>query len=299
GSTITNTGPTTITGDVGLHPGTAVTGFGPGADAVTQIGALHIADAVAEQAKVDLTSAYDEAAARPATEIGTELGGAILTPGVYDSASGTFGITGTLTLDGQNNPDAVFVFQMASTLTTASASVVNLINGADPCDIYWQVGSSATLGTVSIFQGNILASASITVTTGATIVGSALARSAAVTMDTNTITASACAAAVTPTPTAAPTDAPTSTSSAADRPTPTPLGGTGTPTTTTGTPDNPAPGGTPSLSTGSGVPPTVELERGPELPVAGAPIAIIVQVAFGLVVGGEILRRSARRARGK
>ncbi|HUP17869.1 MAG TPA: ice-binding family protein, partial [Acidimicrobiia bacterium] len=127
GETITNTGPTTITGDVGLHPGTAVTGFG----SVTLNGELHLTDAVAEQAKVDLVTAYDDAAGRAVTAtIPTELGGETLTGGVYDSDAGTFGITGTLTLDAQGDPNAVFIFQMASTLGTAAASSVNLINGA-------------------------------------------------------------------------------------------------------------------------------------------------------------------------
>jgi hypothetical protein len=330
GTTVTNTGLSTITGDVGLHPGTAVTGFGPGASAVTQTGTLHIADAVAAQAKADLTLAYDEAAARPATEIGTELGGAILTPGVYDSASGTFGITGTVTLDGQNDPDAVFVFQMESTLTTASASVVSLINGADPCNVYWQVGSSATLGTVSFFEGNILASASITITTGATIVGSALAQGAAVTMDTNTITASACAAiappTATPTPVPSPTPVPTPTPTAAPTgaPTPTPIvviplatlspapaisstpastpllaAGDTTDTARSVTSDSPTSGAMPSRPTGSKVPSTVALEGGPALPDTGKPIAMMVQVALGLIAGGELLRRNARDADGK
>lgn len=233
GSTITNTGLTTIDGDVGLHPGSSVTGFGPGADSVTLTGATHIADAVAAQAKIDLGNAYDEAASRPATEIGTELGGARLTAGIYDSASGTFAITGTLTLDAEHDPDAVFVFQTQSTLITASASIVNLINGADACNIFWQVGSSATLGTFSSFQGSILAMASITVTTGVSIVGRTLARSGAVTLDTNTIASSSCNSSASATPTAAPTAIPTAAPTAiptaaptaipTDAPVPTPI----------------------------------------------------------------------------
>ena len=191
GSTITNTGTTTITGDVGLHPGSAVTGF----DDVTHEGSLNVADGVALQAKTDLDTAYTDAAGQtPATRIATELGGTTLTAGVYDSAAGTFGVTGTLTLDGEGDPDAVFVFQMASTLTTASASSVELIGAADLCNVYWQVGSSATLGTDSSLLGTVMADQSISLTTGATLDGRALARTGAVTMDSNTITSAACAA---------------------------------------------------------------------------------------------------------
>ena len=196
GSTITNTGATTINGDVGLSPGTAVTGFPPG----TVVGTTRTA-AAAAPAQAGLVTAYNDAAGRtPVTTVATELGGQTLVAGVYNSAAGTFGITGILTLDGQNDANAVFIFQAASTFTTAAgapgtpASQVVLINGAQPCNVFWQVGSSATLGTYSVFQGSILALTSITVTTGATINGRALARNGAVTLDTNTITASVCAA---------------------------------------------------------------------------------------------------------
>ena len=193
GSTITNTGSTTITGDVGLHPGADVTGF----DSVTLDGEEHIGDAVAEQAKVDLVTAYDDAAGRtPVTTVATELGGETLLGGVYDSEDGTFGITGTLTLDAEGDPDTVWVFQAASTLITATDSDIDLINGADACNVYWQVGSSATLGTNSSFVGTIMALESISLTTGATVEGRVLARNGAVTLDTNVITNAAC---VTPT----------------------------------------------------------------------------------------------------
>jgi hypothetical protein len=188
-STVTNTGPTTITGDLGLSPGTSVTGFPPGQ--VT--GTAHVADATALQAKNDLITAYTDAAGRPTTAtVPVELGGTTKTPGVYDSPAGTFGITGAVTLDGQGDQDAVFIFKAASTLITASASTVNLVNGARSCNVFWQVGSSATLGTNSTLRGNVLALASITVTTGVTVDGRALARNAAVTLDTNTITRPSC-----------------------------------------------------------------------------------------------------------
>jgi hypothetical protein len=186
-ATVTNTGPTTITGDLGLSPGTSVTGFPPGQ--VT--GTVYTADAAALQAQNDLATAYNDAGAQPATAtIPTELGGTTVTPGVYNSAAGTFGITGTLTLDAQGNPAAVFIFQAASTLITASASNVVLVNGATAANVFWVVGSSATLGTYSTFTGNIMALASITVTTGVNIQGRALALTAAVTLDTDTITSS-------------------------------------------------------------------------------------------------------------
>ena len=185
GSTVTNTGPTVINGDLGLSPGTAVTGFPPG-----QVnGTVHAADGAALQAKTDLGAAYDDAGGRPTTAtVPVELGGTTKTPGVYDSPAGTFGITGTLTLDALGDPNAAFIFKAASTLITASASGVNLVNGAQSANVFWVVGSSATLGTYSILRGNVLALASITVTTGVTVDGRTLARTAAVTLDTNTIT---------------------------------------------------------------------------------------------------------------
>ena len=185
GSTVTNTGPTRITGDLGLSPGTSVTGFPPG----TVHGTVHAADAVALKAKTDLAAAYDSAARRATTAtVPVELGGTTKTPGVYDSAAGTFGITGTLTLDGRGHTNSVFIFKAASTLTTASASNVRLVNGAQSANVFWEVGSSATLGTYSTLRGNVLALASITVTTGVTVDGRTLARIAAVTLDTDKIT---------------------------------------------------------------------------------------------------------------
>ena len=201
GETITNTGSTTINGDaggdVGVSPGSAF----PGQAGVTLSGAVHLADAVALQAKNDLVTAYDDAAGRtPVTTIATELGGRTLTPGVYDSESGTFQITGTLTLDAQGDPNGVFIFKTTSTLITASGSSVSLIGSARYCRIFWKVGSSATLGTNSHFVGHIFALTSIAAQTGATVQGQLLARNGAVTLDHNTITNGLCET-TTPTPT--------------------------------------------------------------------------------------------------
>jgi len=191
GTTITNTGSTTITGDVGLYPGTSITGFPPG----TIFGTTHATDAVAQQAETDLVTAYNDAVGRtPATTVpGGLLGGLTLVPGVYTSAS-SLDLTGTLTLDAQGDTNAVFIFQMGSTLTTASNSSVVLINGAQACNVFWQVGSSATLGTGSTFPGTIMALISITATTGVVVNGRLLAITGAVTLDTNTITVSICSA---------------------------------------------------------------------------------------------------------
>ena len=204
GTGITNTGSSTVNGDIGVSPGTA---FTDQAD-VTVHGAVHLGDAVALQAQADLIKAYDDAAGRtPVTTIPTELGGTTLTPGVYVSESGTFQITGTLTLDAKGDPNGVFIFKSASTLITASDSSVNLINGARFCRVFWQVTSSATLGTNSRFVGHIFALTSIAAQTGATVQGQLLARNGAVTLDTNTITNGICGT-VTPTPTATPTPTP-------------------------------------------------------------------------------------------
>ncbi|MDX6635483.1 MAG: hypothetical protein QOF06_1686 [Solirubrobacterales bacterium] len=193
GAGVTNTGPSVINGDLGTSPTPAVTGFG-GAPNGTVNGAIHQADALAGQAQADLTTAYNNAAGQgPVITLATELGGQTLTPGVYNSESGTFGITGTLTLNGQGNPDAVFIFKTASTLITASASQVLMINGAQPCHLFWQIGSSATLGTNSAFAGNILALESIQLGSGVTVLGRLLARNASVTLINDTVTRADCA----------------------------------------------------------------------------------------------------------
>ncbi len=190
GTGITNTGSSVINGDIGSYPTATITGFPPG----IVNGTNHAGDVVTQGAKTDLVTAYNNAAGQtPVSTVPTELGGTTKTAGVYDSAAGTFGITGTLTLDAQGDPNAVFIFKTASTLITAGSSNVNLINGAQPCNVFWQVGSSATLGTNSTFKGNILALTSATLTTGANVEGRVLARNGAVTLDTNTITKATCA----------------------------------------------------------------------------------------------------------
>jgi hypothetical protein len=192
GSTVTNTGPTTMFGDLGLYAGSSVTG------APHVLGQTHIDDPVAIGAKSDLTTAYNDAASRPSNgSAGTELAGQTFLPGVRTASSSLLLSSGSVTLDAQGDPNAVFIFQIGSTLTTGSNTAVSLINGAQACNVFWQVGSSATLGTGTRFVGTIMAAESISATTAATIHGRLLAQTAAVTMDTNTITTSNCASSVT------------------------------------------------------------------------------------------------------
>jgi uncharacterized repeat protein (TIGR01451 family) len=189
GSTVTNTGPSVITGNLGVSPGTAITGFPPGI--VT--GVIHAADAEALQAQTDTTAAYVDLAGQPCTLdlTGQDLGGKSLVPGVYCYSSSAQ-LTGALTLDAGGDANAVWVFKAGSTLTTAVNSSVNLIGGANPCNVYWQVGSSATLGTTTAFVGNIYALTSITLNNGASVSGRVLARNGAVTLDNNIVTVPVC-----------------------------------------------------------------------------------------------------------
>lgn len=184
-TTVTNTGLSVVEGDLGVWPGTAITGFPPG----VVNGATHSAGGIAQQAQLDSAAAYANLSTMPfnTSLTGQNLGGLTLTPGVYNFSSSAF-LTGTLILDAQNDPNALFVFQMGSTLITASDSAVVMINSGSDCNVYWQVGSSATLGTGTDFQGNIVALTSITMTTNATLMGRAIALNAAVTMDTNAVT---------------------------------------------------------------------------------------------------------------
>lgn len=181
GTTVTNTGPSWITGQLGVAPGSAVTGFPPGTS-----GVQHKGDSVATTAQTNLTAAYTNAAAQPCPGsnnfTGVNLGGKTLVPGVYCQTTAP-SLTGTLTLNGSG----VYIFQIGSTLVTASGARVHLIGGAQPCQIFWVVGSSATIATSTTFVGTIMALTAIAMQTGATLNGRALARNAAVTLDTNRI----------------------------------------------------------------------------------------------------------------
>jgi uncharacterized repeat protein (TIGR01451 family) len=191
GASVVNTGSTVTIGDVGVSPGTVISGFPPG---LVTGGTTHQTDAVALQAQNDTTAAYLNLAAQTPVTLdltGKDLGGQTLVKGVY-SFSSSAGLTGTLTLDAGGSANAVWVFKIGSTLTTASGSSVVLINGANPCNIFWQVGSSATLGSATNFVGNIFALTSITLITGATVQGRLLARNGSVTLDTNTVNITAC-----------------------------------------------------------------------------------------------------------
>ena len=252
GTGITNTGPTTLTGDIGTFPTPTITGVG----LITVNGTNHGADAVTQQAKDDLVNAYNVLARQPVdATVSRDLGGQTLVPGVYFSAS-TMALTGELVLDGKGDPNAVFVFQVGSSLTTATASSVRLINSAQSCNVFWQLGASATLGTTSTLRGSVLALTSVTANTGAVVDGRLLARNGAVTLDTDTVTRPSCATVppvVTPTPTPTAGTIPTT-----PTPTPTPTAGTipttPTPTPTAGTiPTTPTPSpvvGTPTPSVG-------------------------------------------------
>ena len=200
---VNNTGPTVVTGDLGVSPAAAVVGFPPG----TVIGTIHAADATAGSAQSSNTTAYGVLAGEACnTSFGvpTDLAGMTLAPGVYCFASSAAN-TGLLQLDAQGNPNAVWIFQIASTLITGSASTVTVINSGQACNVFWQVGSSATLGTTTTFVGNILALTSITLQTGASLSGRVLAQTGAVTLDSNAV--SVCSLAGSPTPTTLTTQA--------------------------------------------------------------------------------------------
>ncbi len=230
GSTVTNTGPSILGQSLGLSPGPSITGFPPG----TVLGTTNQTNAAAAQAESDLTAAYLNAAGRPIDGTTTaDLANLNLQGGVYAGPShGALGLTGPLTLDGGGNPNTVFIFQTNASLVTASGSTVNLINGAQECNVFWQVGSSATLGTGSVFVGNIMALSSISVNTGVTVHGRALARNGAVTLDNDTFTSPTCA-------TSLPATTTTTTPGVGG---PTPGGGGGGTTATPGTPGTPGSG---------------------------------------------------------
>ncbi len=217
GTTVTNTGPTVLNQSLGLSPGTDITGFPPGI--VNAPGVIEQTTPAAAAAQLDLTAAYVEAAARPLNEtVTSDLTGLTLVGGVYAGPSKSpLTLSGNLTLDGAGDPNSVFIFQTDSTLITGSGSTVTLINGAQQCNVFWQVGSSATLGTGSTFVGTILALTSISVTTGVTVQGRALARNGAVTLDTDTFNAPTCDLTV-PTTTTTSSGATTTTGTAPELP---------------------------------------------------------------------------------
>jgi LPXTG-motif cell wall-anchored protein len=191
GQAVTNTGPSVINGDLGVSPGNSITGFPPG----IINGGLHFTDGVAAGAQADLVTAYDSVGPLAPTETGlTALDGRTLIGGVYDGGALGLGVGGTVTLDAQGETDSVWVFRASSTLIMNSGSTVALINGANACNVFWRVESSATIGTGSDFTGTVMALTSIAAQTGATIDGRLLARNGSVTLDNNVITSSDCAA---------------------------------------------------------------------------------------------------------
>lgn len=189
GSTVTNTGPTSLSGELGVSPGTAITGFPPGVAG----GATHAGDASSASAQSSLTTAYLDAAGRAPTgsTLGSALAGGTFLAGVYN-ASSSLDVSGAVTLDGEGDPNAVFIFQVGASLTTASSTSIVLTGNAQACNVFWQVGASATLGTTTTFAGTVLAQTSISVGTGTTVAGRALARDGAVTLDDNVFTDPAC-----------------------------------------------------------------------------------------------------------
>ncbi|MDQ1711625.1 MAG: hypothetical protein QOE45_1075 [Frankiaceae bacterium] len=294
GTGITYTGANTIKGDVGSFP--TLTQSGPGTLVIT--GANHHGDTVTMGAKDDLVTAYDDAADRlPHTPTAVELGGTTKFAGVY--SGGTFGITGTLTLDAQGDPDAQFVFQSAATVIAEAGSRVALLNGANPCNVVWQVTSSATFKTGSRFVGDVIALTSITAQTGATFRGRLLARNGAVTLDTNTIDNATCVTVVataSATPSARATASATPTSGTGGGPSATPspvvalVAGPGQP----GQPGRP---GQPVVPLGG--PPRRTVDTPPaqrtRLPVTGARTAWLLATGLGMLALGVLSLGAARR----
>ena len=280
-STVTNTGASVLNASLGLSPGSSITGFPPGL--VVAPGTIETTTPAALQAQSDLTAAYLDAAGRSVDATTTaDLANLNLVAGVYSGPSKSpLSLTGPLVLDGAGNNNSVFIFQTNSTLTTASSSTITLINGAQECNVFWQVGSSATLGPSSVCAGNILALSSITVTTGVTVHGRALARNAAVTLDNDTFTVPTCAGTITaqrqvpPVPTTQPAQPGTTIPAQ--------------PGTTT-----PAQPGSPTTTTGQlGVPPTSLAFTGRRV---GLPLVlgVIFLVVGGVIIGIDRTRKPAK-----
>ena len=189
GTAVSNTGTTAVNGDLGVSPGSSVSGFPP--DVVN--GTIHAGDASAAQAQLGLAAAYANASGQPVSAtIPAELGGTTLPPGVYESDTGAFDISGTLTLDGQGDGNTIFIFKTTTGLGAGAGSQINLIKSAQSCNVFWQVGGSATIGSRSAFRGNVLALADIASGSGASVDGRLLARNGTVTLDTDSIGAAHC-----------------------------------------------------------------------------------------------------------
>ncbi len=250
-SAVTNERTSVLNGDLGVWSGTSLTGF---ENAVVN-GVTHESDEVAHQAQSDVTVAYNEAAKQPISEANDltdeDLGNKKLTAGAYGFSSSAQ-LTGQLTLDAQGDPNAQFVFVIGSTLTTASASSIILVNGASPCNVYWKVGSSATLGSTTSFVGNLMALESISVTEKATVLGRLLARNGAVTLIEDTLSVPDCS--TTNPPEEETTPPPDETATPPTGSTPTPTGATETATTPTGTTPTPGRGSGSTTAEGKGKP---------------------------------------------
>ena len=303
GSTVTNTGPSRLAANLGVSPGTALTGFPPG-----QVdGTKHAADANAAHAQAALTTAWNDAAGRAKTaSVSGDLVGKTLTAGVYKSTS-TLALSGTVTLNAQGNRNAVFIFQVASTLITASESKVAMINGAQACHVYWQIGSSATLGTTSVFKGTLMALTSISVTTGTTVEGRALARNGAVTLDDDTFVTPGCKTGG-PSSSSPATTSPGSGSSSGSSPgagtdTGSEAGSGGTKSGGHGSGTGHGTSGGHGSGTGHGTSTSTQSSTGgPGIPIANTgpsiPVRYLLIMAAGLVAVGLTLSRIApRRAR--
>ena len=293
GATVTNTGPSVLDGSVGVYSGTAITGFSPGNGTVNAPGIIDAnASQTAFQAQADLTLAYDNAAGRPLNATTTaDLSGLTLVGGVYAGPSkGALGLTGTLTLDGQGDPNSVFIFQTNAELITGPSSVVALINGAQECNVFWQVGSSATLDTYSVFVGNILALTSITVNTGVVVHGRALARNGQTSLDNDVFRSPTCDMTAPTTTTAAP-EGTTDTTSPGGAETTMPGGAE---TTAPGGADTTAPGSN-TTAPGSNTTPVVTTPGGGTIPRTGSQTQTTLLLASAALVLGAAATAVARR----